>query len=141
MSGRGWSLLGLVVLAVTSGCAIVRGYRDRPLDESKIRRIERGVTTKAEILEAFGPPQEIDAREFVFVGDRLPEEQVLGARYFRYTYWRVNGTGLFLLLFNYLRADLKRDTLLVFFDDRDVVVDFAYSRDTDLLPTLGVLGW
>jgi outer membrane protein assembly factor BamE (lipoprotein component of BamABCDE complex) len=138
-------VLGLVLL---SGCVLGRIYRDHPLDEQKIATIQRGVTTKAQVLEQFGPPQEIDTRELVAIGggvDRVlsgregkPEvESLVGAGYFRYTYSRANAFGIILLLFNYAEFDQKNDSLVIFFDSKDVVQDVAYERDTDKVPRFG----
>ena len=52
---------------------MARTYRDHALDERKIATIQRGVTTKADILTLLGPPQEIDARELTAVGLTLNE--------------------------------------------------------------------
>ncbi len=143
------TVIWLAALAcVLPGCVMGRVYRDHPLDEQKIARIQRGVTTKAEVLQAFGPPQEIDQRELVIVGGgvdsavtgskpRPTAENLVGARYFRYTYARGNGFGIILILFNYAEFDQKNDSLVVFFDSRDVVQDVAYERDTEKLPRFG----
>ncbi|MGD0946435.1 MAG: hypothetical protein ABSA52_03315 [Candidatus Binatia bacterium] len=141
-------LVSVAWLVVLSGCAMGRIYRDHPLDEQKIATIQRGVTTKAQILEQFGPPQEIETRELVAIGGGVdsvlsgrgskPEvESLVGARYFRYSYSRANGFGIILLLFNYAEFDQKNDSLLIFFDGKDVVQDVAYERDTDKLPRFG----
>jgi len=125
-----------------------RVYRDHPLDEQKMAGIQRGVTTKAEILQRFGPPQEIEARELVAVGapleqflsrrgEKAPVDRLVGARFFRYTFSRANVFGIFLLLFNYAEFDQKNDTLVIFFDSRDIVEDYALARDTALLPRFG----
>jgi hypothetical protein len=115
-----------------TGCWIGRGRVDHPLDEQKIAGIQRGVTTRAEILERFGPPQEIDGRELTAFGlsldealssrgGRPPMERAVSVRYFRYAYVRANTWFLTLLLFNYIDGDVKRDTLVIFFDGDDKV--------------------
>src|SRR5579862_8955068 len=121
--------LGMAVLTVAlPGCFILRGYRDHPLDQQKIASIQRGVTTKSEVLVLLGPPQEIDARELTMLGATLdqglprpgekpPEERVVAARWFRYTYERGNGMMMLFILFNYVDVDLKNDSLVIFFDD------------------------
>ena len=147
---RCWDIRPLCVLwlVVLSGCVMGRIYRDHPLDEQKIATIQRGVTTKAQILEQFGPPQEIETEELVAIGGGVDEvlsgrrnkpevESLVGARYFRYTYSRANGFGIILLLFNYLDFDQKNDSLLISFDNKDVVQYVAYERDTDKLPRFG----
>jgi hypothetical protein len=64
-------------------------------------------------------------------------ERAVSVRYFRYAYVRANTWFLTLLLFNYIDGDVKRDTLVIFFDGDDKVEDFAYRRDTDQLPRYG----
>ncbi|HVN83600.1 MAG TPA: hypothetical protein VMW17_02025 [Candidatus Binatia bacterium] len=131
-----------------AGCAVARVYRDHPIDEHQIATLQRGVTTKQEVLERFGPPQEIDAREITAVGvsfesvmprpgQKPPTERVVAARYFRYTYERGNGLAIILVLFNYFDFDQKNDSLVIFFDGDDKVEDFAFDRGTDRLPRYG----
>jgi hypothetical protein len=140
-----------MALAPLSGCVIGRGYLEHPLDETRIGTIQRGVTTKEEILQTFGPPQQVDARELVALGlplgsllvngprDKPAPERLVSARYFRYSFYRANVFGTILLVFNYVDVDVKADTLLVFFDGDDKVQDFAFAKDTDLLPRFGGL--
>lgn len=146
MRVAGCCLLGVLV----SGCVMGRVYRDHPLDEAKIGQLQRGVTTKAEVLEMFGPPQEIDAREITAIGipfepflnrrgEKPPAERIVTARWFRYTYSRANAMALILLLFNYAEFDQKNDTLVIFFDGDGRVEDFAYRRGTAELPRFGFL--
>jgi hypothetical protein len=135
--------------ALLAGCVIGRTYRYQPIDEAKVAQIQRGVTTRADILRDLGPPEEIDAREITSVDistieDLEPSEftervkdRVVAPRWFRYTYSRGNGTALILLVFNYAEFDQKNDYLVVFFDDHDVVEDFAYLKTTDELPRFG----
>ena|SRR5215475_3875055 len=141
--------LALAALAL-SGCVMARQYVNQPIDEQKIATIQRGVTTKTEILALLGPPQEIDARELTAIGvsfepfynsagEPPPIERIVAARYFRYVYLRGNGSGLILVLFNYFEFDQKSDNLVIFFNGDDRVQDFAYARDTDRLPRFGFL--
>jgi hypothetical protein len=125
-----------------------RTYRDHPIDEAKVAALERGVTTKAEVLQRFGPPQEIDARELTAIGipfepflsrrgDKPPVEQIVTARWFRYTYSRGNALAMITILFNYGEFDQKNDSLVIFFDGDDKVEDFAFDRGTERLPRFG----
>jgi outer membrane protein assembly factor BamE (lipoprotein component of BamABCDE complex) len=138
----------LVAAMLLPGCVMGRVYRDHPLDEVKIATIQRGHTTKQEILDLFGPPQEIEARELTAIGvpfepfisrrgDKPPVERIVAARYFRYTYTRANALAIILILFNYGEFDQKSDNLVVFFDGDNKVEDFAFRRDTDQLPRYG----
>jgi hypothetical protein len=137
-----------VLAVLLSGCVVGRVYRDHPLDEQKIAALQRGVTTKTQVLEMFGPPQEIEARELTAIGvpfepflsrrgEKPPVERLVAARFFRYTYARGNAQALILIIFNYAEFDQKNDTLLIFFDGDNKVEDYAFARDTDLLPRFG----
>jgi hypothetical protein len=64
-------------------------------------------------------------------------EQLVSARYFRYSYQRANGWIVLTGVFNYFDADVKGDTLVVFFDGDDIVEDYAFAEDTRLLPRFG----
>jgi len=146
--GIGLLVKGLVPALLLSGCVMGRVYRDHPLDEVKIAGIQRGVTTKQEILDLFGPPQEIEGRELTAIGipfepflsrrgDKPPIERIVATRFFRYTYTRANAMAIILILFNYGDFDQKSDNLVIFFDGDSKVEDFAFRRDTDQLPRYG----
>lgn len=148
MSRAAYALGAGMLALVCSGCVIGRGYRDHALDETKIAAIQRGVTTKADILQWLGPPQEIDARELTMVGtsvgqvmprpgEKPPAERIVAARWFRYTYERANALGVILILFNYVDLDQKDDSLVIFFDGDNRVEDYAFRKDTDQLPRFG----
>src|ERR1035437_1401536 len=144
-----FSALGLTGVAMlVSGCVMARTYRDHPIDEQQMATIQRGVTTKNDILGLLGPPQEIDARELTAVGvpfeqilprpgEKPPLERIVAARWFRYTYERGNGMAMILLLFNYFDFDQKNDSLVIFFDGDNKVEDFAFRKDTERLPRFG----
>ena len=138
----------LPATVMLSGCVVGRVYRDRPLDEGKIGSIQRGVTTKQEILDRFGPPQEIEARELTAIGIpfetfltrrgyKPPIERIVATRFFRYTYTRANAMAMILVLFNYGDFDQKSDNLVIFFDGDNKVEDYAFRRDIDQLPRFG----
>ena len=50
IKGLGLLVKGVAPALLLSGCVMGRVYRDHPLDEIKIATIQRGVTTKQEIL-------------------------------------------------------------------------------------------
>lgn len=140
------SILALAMLV--PGCVMGRVYRDQPIDEDKVATIQPGVTTKSDILDQFGPPQEIEGRELVAIGtpieqffsrrgDKPPIERIVAARFFRYTYSRANALGIILIIFNYAEFDQKNDNLVIFFDGDNKVEDFAFRKGTDELPRFG----
>jgi hypothetical protein len=137
---RGTALALVVLMATLPGCILARLHANEPLDRVKIESIERGVTTKEEILARFGPPHELEAREFVIFGqprDKVPIDRLVGSRFFIYRYTRANGFAVILIIFNYLDGDARSDRLVIFFDADDVVEDYAFATDTDGIPRFG----
>jgi outer membrane protein assembly factor BamE (lipoprotein component of BamABCDE complex) len=109
-SGR---LIGTLLLAALTGCAFVRANVGDPLPEDRIRAIQRGVTTKAQVLEALGPPD--------FVSHMLAHEV------FQYRY----GDGKLGVVLIFSRANFKTDDLYLFFTRDDVVADVIFGKRTD----------
>lgn len=134
--------MALLSLAGLTGCVMLRGHYDRPIDIEKVQQIEIGVTTKAEVLALLGPPTEIESRDIVNVQGLIDDTSVnrlVSPRFFRYRYGRANGAALILVLFNYIDADVKFDTAMVFFDENDVVEYVSWVEDTRELPRYGPL--
>ena len=93
----------LASFLVLGGCASV----GRDFDETKVEQIRKGTTTRAEIEQWFGQPN-----------DRAPVEQPNGGvlRY-TYKYGKASWGGM----------SSSAKALVVEFDANDIVVDHAYS--------------
>lgn len=128
-------LLGLL-LAVTSleGCAIAHVHQGAPIDAARIKDIQVGVTTKQEIIDWFGPPQEVKRPELlsdIFQRLDLTEGQTRSLIYpdiFSYQYNEGDVRGILLILFNHINIDLRSDTLAIFFDDQDRVKYVGFTK-------------
>ena len=128
-------LLGLL-LAVASleGCAIAHVHQGAPIDTKRIKDIQVGVTTKQEIIDWFGPPQEVKRPELlsdIFQRLDLTEGQTRSLIYpdiFSYQYNEGDVRGILLILFNHINIDLRSDTLAIFFDDQDRVRYVGFTK-------------
>ena len=118
----------LVILTVCS-CSIGRVYRGSEIRADPKERIVVGITTKAETLRVFGPPDWIQKQ---FDGD-----------IFVYAYTRKNSSTLTLeepiftniTFFTFNRVQEKRDSLIILFGKNGVVKDYGYYRGTlELFP-------
>jgi hypothetical protein len=105
----------------------------------RIAEIQPGRTTKAEVLDWFGAPEDYTdpsgLRRVLDGGAMLPED-VLALPYadvlvFETTHGRVK--GLLLILFNWLDIHVTSDRLVVFFDDQDRVLYYGYRKGSDEL--------
>ena len=101
-----------------------------------ISRIKPGETTKKEIIDWFGPPQNYVSpgvfnqilRELDITKE--PPIYYSFANILSYQFTQGEVRGLFLILFNYAEADLRTDHLVVFLDDNDRVKHYGYKKGT-----------
>jgi hypothetical protein len=131
---------GLALVAALAGApgCVVGQYREGnevPLEMAD--RIRPGVTTKQEILEWFGPPQNYTSASIVeqlIATDNTPPGTVPPYRFsdvLAYEVYHGEMRGLFLLFFNSLRFDVRSDHFVVFFDDDDIVQYYGVRRADD----------
>lgn len=107
------------------------------LDPAMVAEIHPGVTTKKDVLELLGPPQEFKRPE---VSDALVDDAVrvsgavaLGNRahdVFTYQFDRISLNGTWPVLFLYSSSSVRSDLLVIFFDGGDVVKEVSYREDT-----------
>jgi outer membrane protein assembly factor BamE (lipoprotein component of BamABCDE complex) len=122
-------IIFLSLLLWVSGCSIGRIYVGSELKHDPNEKIKTGVTTKAEILEIFGPPDRIQKQ---YDGD-----------IFVYAYLRKNSSKFTieepyitnLTLFQYTRIQQKRDGLVILFDKDGVVKNYGFQKSTPELTT------
>lgn len=113
-------------------------YREgNRLPVERLERIRPGVTTKAEILEWFGPPQSYgrdSLMERLLVDDAPPPGTRAPARLedvLAYEFHEGRARGVLLLLFNYLELRVDSNRLVLFFDAEDRVRYFGVYRGVD----------
>lgn len=118
--GKGWGGLRrlgiwivLILLSALTGCAFARANVGQPLSEEDIRRIQKGVTTKAQVVEALGTPDAVS--------------HTLQHEVFQYRY----GDGKLGVVLIFSRANYKTDDLYIFFDENDVVAEVIFGKRTD----------
>jgi hypothetical protein len=75
---------------------------------------ESGSTTQSDVLKALGPPSQIIA---------------LGSgSVFYYLVEKGSGKGLILIVYNDVRANVKYERAIFFFDDKGVLTEYTYSK-------------
>jgi len=133
-------MCGVWLISVTLvGCAIGRFYGGSRVAEQRIQDIKPGVTTRQEILEWFGPPQNYLSptllnqilREFEVAQEPLTNYPF--ANILSYQYDRTNFRGVILILFNYVEAEVKSDHLVIFFDENERVKYYGFHKGTEEL--------
>jgi len=78
-------------------------------------KLVRGQTTREEALRLLGPPSQVISME---------EETVL-----YYLFERSKGEGVILIVFNRMKIDTDYDRAVLFFDENDILTDFATRID------------
>jgi len=109
--------LGGLLLA---GCAQYENQRGVEVtwQDSVTSRLVRGQSSREEVLKLLGPPSQVIA---------LEEETVL-----YYLFERSEGDGLILILYNRMKIDTRYDRAIFFFDEHDVLTDYATRiQDSD----------
>lgn len=137
-------LLGAGASVGAAGCAIGSQRFGRVIDSSLITQVKVGTSTKQDVLDLFGPPTNFK-RQGGGLGAllegrgpgkvRQPDALVdvpRGAEdVFTYEYREENESFFTALLFTYFSRDTIADTLMVFFDAKDVVKYLAFAKQTD----------
>jgi hypothetical protein len=137
---RSGAVLGVVCAAwLAAGCFSMRVVASNEVPAAEVPKIQPGQTTKSEILDWFGAPEDYTdpsgLRRVLDDGVVLPED-VLALPYadvlvFEETHGRVK--GVFLILFNWFDVHVVSDRLVVFFDDQDRVLYYGYRKGSDEL--------
>lgn len=125
-----------------SGCLYVSasGSSGSFLDPAVVSRIVPGESTKGQVLELLGPPQEFVRSEVIgSLGDetaRVSGAVALGSRAqdaFTYQRESVSAWASALLLYNVVRGRMETDLLVIFFDSEDRVREVS-SRTVSRKP-------
>ena len=134
------SIAGVLLLSIFSaGCIIGRYYEGPQVLAEKIKDIKPGITTREEIIDWFGPPQNYLSptvfnqilRELDVTAEPLMSYPF--ANILSYQYDRGNIRIFILVLFNYAEAKVKSDHLVIFFDENERVKYYGFRRGTEEL--------
>ncbi len=103
----------VMALLLASGCAQYQNTRGVEVtwQASALDSLQRGETTRADVLALFGPPSQV-----ITSGDET-------ALY--YLNERSDGTGLVLVVYNRLDMATRYDRAIFFFDRRDRLTDYS----------------
>ena len=109
--GRCISLLLLSVLL--GGCVKFTNQRGIEVawQDEVVAELEKGQSTRAEVLALLGPPSQVIA---------LQDETVL-----YYLFEDADGEGMLLLVYNNIEIRTHYDRAIFFFDEDDVLTDFS----------------
>jgi hypothetical protein len=116
----GRSFLALLAIALlVQGCAFSRGTLGDDIKTEAVSLIQKGTTTKAEVLNLLGAP------------DRLL--QLNGRDVFQYYRYDAKAGSLLLIILNFTRLSIKSDDLFVVLNRDGLVEDIIASKRTDSL--------
>ena len=138
--GNTLKIIGILCFAfLLTGCVVGRYYEGPKISEEKIREIKPGITTKAEIISWFGPPQNYISptvfNEILREMDvtREPLTNYPFANILSYQYNQGNIRAIVLILFNFVDAKVKSDHLVIFLDENERVKYYGFRKGTDEL--------
>lgn len=114
----GRCMLGFfVVVLLLQGCAFSRGTLGDDIKSEIIAAIQKGTTTKEEVIHLLGAP------------DRLV--QLNGRDVFQYYRYDAKAGSLLLIILNFSRLSIKSDDLFVILNRDGIVEDVVFSKRTD----------
>ncbi len=136
--GSSLSIVGMLFLVfLLEGCVIGRYYEGSKISEEKLKEIKPGVTTRAEIVSWFGPPQNYVSptvfNEILRQMDLMEDEPLTNypfANILSYQYNRGNLRAIILVLFDFVEIDVKSDHLVIFFDEDEKVKYYGFHKGT-----------
>lgn len=113
MNRTTFSLILVCFLGLLQGCAQYENKRGVEVtwQPQALQDLEKGSTTRREVLTAFGPPSQVISME--------------GETVLYYLYERSEGDGLILIVYNRMRVDTRYDRAIFFFDDNDILTEYA----------------
>jgi outer membrane protein assembly factor BamE (lipoprotein component of BamABCDE complex) len=119
--GTRWTLACLMLLcaSLASGCSFNRGTIGDEFKQEDVAAIKKGVSTRTEVVSALGAP------------DRVVEAN--GHEILQYYRYDIKAKGLFLILLNFSRLNIKSDDLYVFLNKDGVVDEVVFGKRTDRL--------
>ncbi len=113
-------LLGFVMAALlVQGCAFSRGTVGDDVKTEMVATIQKGTTTKTEVVNLLGAP------------DRLL--QLNGRDVFHYYRYDAKAGSLLLILLNFTRLSVKSDDVFVIVNRDGIVEDVISSKRTESL--------
>lgn len=113
-------LPGFVTVALLlQGCAFSRGTLGDDVKTEIVATIQKGTTTKTEVVNLLGAP------------DRLV--QLNGRDVFHYYRYDAKAGSLLLILLNFTRLSIKSDDVFVIVNHDGIVEDVISSKRTDSL--------
>ena len=107
------SLVTLLCLGLLSACVQFKSKRGVEVawQRDVVEKLIRGQSTRAEVLDALGPPSQVIS---------LQEETVL-----YYLFEKAEGEGVILILYNRIEVDTRYDRAIFFFDENDLLTDYS----------------
>jgi len=111
-------ILSLLTIGLLfQGCAFSRGTLGDDIKPEAVSAIQKGTTTKAEVLTLLGAP------------DRLL--QLNGRDVFQYYRYDAKAGSLLLIVLNFSRLSIKSDDLFVILNREGIVEEIISSKRTD----------
>lgn len=107
----------LVVALLFQGCAFSRGTLGDEVRSEAVATIQKGTTTKEEVLQLLGAPDRL-----------LP---LNGRDVFQYYRYDAKAGSLLLIVLNFTRLSVKSDDLFIILNRDGIVEDVISSKRTD----------
>jgi outer membrane protein assembly factor BamE (lipoprotein component of BamABCDE complex) len=129
----------LTLLFALPGCAVGYQTQGRIIDARDVAQLSVGESSKQDVLDLFGPPTQLSRAVGIDEAGLFQSDEptwIYDTKEDVYRYEYVEHTEHFfsLLVYTYWDRTSLADTLMVIFDDKEVVKHVAFSKETDAEP-------
>ncbi len=134
--------IAAVLVALGSGCALMKQQDRLPLDPAAIAEVKPGETTIERVAALLGAPNEIIWSNGVLtpvdsqggaavVNTFMAQASDIFPRAYHYRYMMHKMSGFTVIVFSMVSYDTKYDDAYVFFDEKGVVTQIGTSLDAN----------
>lgn len=103
----------LLCLCLLSACVQFKSRRGVEVawQDVVVDKLVEGESTRADVLEALGPPSQVISLE--------------GETVLYYLFEKAEGEGMILIIYNRIEVDTRYDRAIFFFDENDLLTDYS----------------
>ena len=126
-------ILTLLMCLTQVGCVIANYSEGNRIPMDRVESIQPGVTTKQDVLDMFGPPQDytdasileqlITEEHSPYAPEQLPDV-------IAYEFHEGRASGVVTLFVNVIKLEVDSDRLVIFFDENERVRYYGVHRGT-----------
>jgi len=127
------AIVAVIIMTIISGCGVSRHLGNENLKPEMVSEIQKGKSTKQEMLSIFGPPQSTTKQNLPTspIADSNVKLPVQFTAAETWNYWSHNTEGTAVVLPFYAQTSTKSSNfiLTIYFDNQGTVIDYQTMQN------------